>query len=51
MGTSRGLALLVTVGGIGGGASRGESRNTTLLPSTEWSLNRTGGRTTGASLS
>jgi hypothetical protein len=39
MGTSRGLALPVTVGGIGGGAPRGESRDTTLLPPTDWSLN------------
>ena len=39
MGTSRGLALPVTVGRIGGGASRGESRDTTLLSPTDWSLN------------
>lgn len=32
MGTSRGLGLPVKAGGIGGGASRGESRDTTLLP-------------------
>jgi hypothetical protein len=34
-----GLALTVTVGGIEGGASRGESRDTTLLPPTVWFLN------------
>ena len=35
MGTSRGLGLPVKAGGIGGGASRGESRDTTLLPPTD----------------
>jgi hypothetical protein len=34
MGTSRGLALPVTFGGTEGGASRGERRDTTLLPPT-----------------
>ena len=34
-----GLTLTVTVGGIGGGTSRGESRDTTLLPPTDWFLN------------
>jgi hypothetical protein len=50
MGTNRGLALLVTARGIGGGASRGESRDT-ILPPTDWSLNWTGGRKAGASFS
>jgi hypothetical protein len=39
MGTSHGLALTVTVGGIRGGASRGESRDTMLLPPMDWFLN------------
>ena len=39
MGTSRGLALPITVGGIGGGDSQGESRDTTHLLPTDWSLN------------
>jgi hypothetical protein len=48
MGTSRGLALTVTVGGIGGGASRGESRDTTLLPPTDCGIDGNLGKGTYA---
>jgi len=41
MGTSHRLALPVTIGGIGGGASQGKGQDTTLLPMApmDWLLN------------